>query len=319
VGAPPSKKKKGGNVAAKVPEEKEPSAFTGFSVARSIVFKAGFVFLFYYAGLELLSEGADFYQNAHSIAKQLANPTIIQKGHLKSGEAVIVDDYRDCYWWLRDNTPEDSRVMAWWDYGYQLTAIANRTTVADGNTWNHEHIALLGRALTSSEKEGHRIARHLADYVLVWAGGGGDDVAKSPHLARIANSVYRDMCPGDPVCSKFGYSKNGQPSQMMRESLLFKLHSHGIQPGVVADPNRFKEAYTSRYGKCRVFKVQSVSKESKEWVANPANRKCDAPGSWFCPGQYPPGMQKILQEKRDFSQLEDFNRKGEKDNEYQQK
>lgn len=206
--------------------------------------------------------------------------------------------------------------MAWWDYGYQLTAIANRTTIADGNTWNHEHIALLGRALTSSEKEGHRIARHMADYVLVWAGGGGDDVAKSPHLARIANSVYRDMCPNDPVCSKFGYTKQGQPSKMMKESLLFKLHSHGLQPGVIADPNRFREKYTSKYGKCRVFKILSVSKESKEWVANPANRKCDAPGSWFCSGQYPPGMQKILKEKRDFSQLEDFNR-GEKDSEYQ--
>jgi hypothetical protein len=71
------------------------------------------------------------------------------------------------------------------------------------NTWNHEHIALLGRILTSPEKEGHRIARHLADYVLIWAGGGGDDLAKSPHLVRIANSVYRFMCT-EPTCRSFG-------------------------------------------------------------------------------------------------------------------
>ena len=95
--------------------------------------------------------------------------------------------------------------MAWWDYGYQITAIANRTTIADGNTWNHEHIALLGKALTTNEEEGYQIARHLADYVLIWGGGGGDDLAKSPHLARIANSVYRDHCPaGDPTCRAFG-------------------------------------------------------------------------------------------------------------------
>lgn len=25
--------------------------------------------------------------------------------------------------------------MAWWDYGYQINGIANRTTIADGNTW----------------------------------------------------------------------------------------------------------------------------------------------------------------------------------------
>jgi len=171
--------------------------------------------------------------------------------------------------------------------------------------------------LTSPEKEGHRIARHLADYVLVWAGGGGDDLAKSPHLARIANSVYRSMCPGDPTCSQFGYTQRG-PSQMMRESLLFKLHSHNIQPNVMADPNRFKHKFTSKYGKCRVFKILSISQESKKWVADPENRDCDAPGSWFCRGQYPPGMQKILSEKRDFSQLEDFNKDSD-DSEYQKK
>lgn len=57
--------------------------------------------------------------------------------------------------------------MAWWDYGYQIAGIANRTTLADGNTWNHEHIALLGLCLSSPIPEAHKIARHLADYVLV--------------------------------------------------------------------------------------------------------------------------------------------------------
>jgi len=304
----------------KAREETKPetSSVDILSSVKSITFKILFCYALYIATMETNEAGVQFYDESHAIGKHFANPTILQKGTLKNGETVVIDDYRDCYHWIRDNTPEDARIMAWWDYGYQLTAIANRTTMADGNTWNHEHIALLGRALTSSEKEGHRIARHMADYLLVWAGGGGDDVAKSPHLARIANSVYRDMCPGDPTCSKFGYSQQGMPSQMMRDSLLFKLHSHGLKPGVVADPNRFREKYTSKYGKCRVFKIMSVSKESKEWVANPENRICDAPGSWYCPGQYPPGMQKILREKRDFSQLEDFN-SGQKDSEYQKK
>ena len=31
------------------------------------------------------------------------------------------------YRWLRDNTAEDARVMAWWDYGYQITGVGNRT------------------------------------------------------------------------------------------------------------------------------------------------------------------------------------------------
>jgi dolichyl-diphosphooligosaccharide--protein glycosyltransferase len=262
-----------------------------------------------------------FYEFSWDMGEKLSNPSIIVKAqNSHDGRIVTIDDYREAYWWLRDNTPEDARIMAWWDYGYQITGISNRTTIADGNTWNHEHIALLGRALTSPEKEGHRIARHLADYVLVWAGGGGDDLAKSPHLARIANSVYRHMCPGDPTCRSFGFNGQGQPSAKMSKSLLYKLHSHQLVPGVEADRNRFKLVYQSKYGKVRIFKILSVSMESKEWVADPANRICDVEGGWFCRGQYPPALQKILAEKKDFKQLEDFNAKhAEDDSEYQRK
>jgi dolichyl-diphosphooligosaccharide---protein glycosyltransferase len=87
--------------------------------------------------------------------------------------------------------------MAWWDYGYQITGVGNRTTIADGNTWNHEHLALLGKCLVSEEEKSYKITRHLADYVLVWstryAGMYGDDLAKVTHIARIAGSVYSDI------------------------------------------------------------------------------------------------------------------------------
>jgi dolichyl-diphosphooligosaccharide--protein glycosyltransferase len=103
----------------------------------------------------------------------------------------------------------------------------------------------------------------------------------------------------------------------MEESLLYKLVMNKIHPDVKIDPNRFREVFRSKYGKVRIYKVMSVSKESKDWVADPANRVCDAPGSWFCRGQYPPALEKILKEKKDFKQLEDFNARGEDDTEYQ--
>jgi len=260
-----------------------------------------------YAIREGIPYAQDFQKTSQDMAVGMSHPSIIMKGTTRDGRQVTVDDYREAYWWLRDHTPDDARIMAWWDYGYQITAIANRTTIADGNTWNHEHIALLGRALTSPEKEGHRIARHLADYILLWTGGGGDDLAKSPHMRRIANSVYRDMCPGDPTCQSFGFSQMG-PTPSMSTSLLYKLHSHKLQQGVEADRNRFRMVYQSTHGKVRIFKVMAVSKESKAWVADPTNLECDAEGSWFCRGHYPPALQKILSEKQDFAQLEDFNR-----------
>merc|ERR1711871_683199 len=260
-----------------------------------------------------------FWHYSHIMAVNMSHPSIMFKASLRNGETIIVDDYREAYWWLRDNTPEDSRVMAWWDYGYQITGIANRTTIADGNTWNHEHIATLGRCLTSPVKQAHRIIRHIADYVLIWTGGGGDDLAKSPHMARIGNSVYHDICPGDPTCSKYGFlDQEGTPTPMMAKSLLYKLHGHGQKPGVRVDKNRFQEVFTSTYNKVRIYKVMHVSEESKKWIADPANRLCDAPGSWYCTGQYPTAMDDLMAKKQDFAQLEDFNvKKDKKAEEYQ--
>ena len=226
------------------------------------------------------------------MAQGMSQPSIMFKGQLQTGETVIVRDYVDAYEWLCDNTAEDARVMAWWDYGYQITGIANRTSIADGNTWNHEHIANLARMLTTDETKAHKVIRHLADYVLVWAGGGGDDIAKSPHLFRIGASIGSGRATAvdmDKITSTFGVDRSGRPTPKMAASLLFKL----VSPQGSVDASRFQEVYSSKYRKVRIYKVVNVDEESKAWVANPANRMCDHEyGSGFCPGAYPPALKK---------------------------
>jgi len=54
----------------------------------------------------------DFKVMCHQIAKQISHPTIITKGqNRQTGETVLVDDYREAYFWLRDKTPEDARII----------------------------------------------------------------------------------------------------------------------------------------------------------------------------------------------------------------
>ncbi len=60
----------------------------------------------------------------------------------------ILDDFREAYYWLRQNTDDNARVMSWWDYGYQIAGMANRTTLVDNNTWNNSHIALVRNSKT---------------------------------------------------------------------------------------------------------------------------------------------------------------------------
>jgi len=201
--------------------------------------------------------GYIFYEHCDMMAHQMSHPHLLVQGRNHNGETVIIDDFMQAYWWLRDHTPEDSRIMAWWDYGYQINGVANRTTIADGNTWNHEHIALLGKALVSPEKKAWRIARHLADYVLVWttrfAGMYGDDLAKMPHIGNIAGSVYKDV-------PRQGYfmDEKGRPSELMEQSLLYKLTVAGLVPN--AEPlTYYKEAYTSPNKMVRIYKILNVA------------------------------------------------------------
>ena len=63
-------------------------------------------------------------------------------------------------------------MLAWWDYGYQLTGMSNRTVIVDNNTWNNTHIAMAGRALVLGEEESHKICQKLdAKYMMVYFTG----------------------------------------------------------------------------------------------------------------------------------------------------
>ena len=73
--------------------------------------------------------------------------------------------------------------------------MANRTTLVDNNTWNNSHIALVGKAMSSTEDKAYKIMRMLGvDYVLVIFGGmigySGDDINKFLWMVRIAEGEH---------------------------------------------------------------------------------------------------------------------------------
>jgi len=44
------------------------------------------------------------------------------------------NDWLETLEWIKTNTPEDSVVASWWDYGYWIQTIAERTTLVDNST-----------------------------------------------------------------------------------------------------------------------------------------------------------------------------------------
>lgn len=93
--------------------------------------------------------------------------------------------------------------MSWWDYGYQITAMANRTVLVDNNTWNNTHISRVGQAMASGEEKALEIMRELdVDYVLVIFGGltgySSDDINKFLWMVRIGtyNKISLNLWKG---------------------------------------------------------------------------------------------------------------------------
>ena len=107
-----------------------------------------------------------------AVSEAYSSPSIVLTARGYDGSRIVFDDFREAYWWLRHNTPEDSKIMSWWDYGYQISSMANRTILVDNNTWNNTHISRVGQAMASSEEHAYEIMKELdVDYVLVIFGG----------------------------------------------------------------------------------------------------------------------------------------------------
>jgi dolichyl-diphosphooligosaccharide---protein glycosyltransferase len=66
-----------------------------------------------------------------------SSPSVVLASKAQDGSQHIIDDFREAYYWLRQNTPENAVVMSWWDYGYQIAGFADRPTLVDNNTWNN--------------------------------------------------------------------------------------------------------------------------------------------------------------------------------------
>jgi dolichyl-diphosphooligosaccharide---protein glycosyltransferase len=155
-----------------------------------------------------------------------SSPSVVLASRLPDGSQHIIDDYREAYQWLRQNTPSDAKVMSWWDYGYQIGGMADRATLVDNNTWNNTHIATVGKAMSSREEVSYPILRqHDVDYVLVVFGGvlgySGDDINKFLWMVRIAEGVWPDeVKERDFFTARGEYRVDDEATPTMRNSLM---------------------------------------------------------------------------------------------------
>ncbi|TFL02256.1 oligosaccharyl transferase STT3 subunit [Pterulicium gracile] len=185
-----------------------------------------------------------------------SSPSVVLASTSPDGSPHIIDDFREAYYWLRQNTKEDAVVMSWWDYGYQIAGMADRPTLVDNNTWNNTHIATVGKAMSSSEEVAYPILRaHDVDYVLVIFGGllgySGDDINKFLWMIRIAQGVWPEEVQEANYFTPGGeYRVDERASKIMKESLMYKMSYY-----------RFTELYGANPAQDRV-RQQTIPKPS---------------------------------------------------------
>jgi dolichyl-diphosphooligosaccharide--protein glycosyltransferase len=86
-----------------------------------------------------------------------------------------ISDWLQALNWIHSNTPTNSVVIAWWDYGYWINVMGNRTNVSDNATLNETRIAQIGQMFFSNVTAGAKIAENMGHghptYVLLFLTG----------------------------------------------------------------------------------------------------------------------------------------------------
>lgn len=207
-----------------------------------------------------------------------SSPSIVLASRRGDGSQFIIDDFREAYYWLRKNTEDDAKVMAWWDYGYQMAGMANITTLVDNNTWNNTHIATVGKAMSVSEEVAYPLLRqHDVDYILIIFGAvigySGDDINKFLWMIRIAEGVYpNDVKEGNFFTPRGEYKVDHDATQTMKDSLMYKMsyyrfselyggnavdHVRGARmPAEGPSLSILEEAYSTENYLVRIYKVK---------------------------------------------------------------
>lgn len=188
-------------------------------------------------------------------AEAYSAPSIVLTSYSHDGGLHVFDDFREAYAWLSHNTEVDDKVASWWDYGYQTTAMANRTVIVDNNTWNNTHIATVGTAMSSPEKAAWEIFNSLdVKYVLVVFGGlvgyPSDDINKFLWMVRIGGGVFPHI--KEPDYLRDGqYRIDSQATPTMLNCLMYKLSYYRF---VETDGKGFDRVRRTEIGK-KYFKL----------------------------------------------------------------
>jgi dolichyl-diphosphooligosaccharide--protein glycosyltransferase len=164
---------------------------------------------------------------------------------------VVTDDWKDSLEWIKKNTPEDSVIAAWWDYGYWITTLSERTTLADNATIDSQKISDIATVFLNPPDEAWKKLQEMdADYVLVFVAGqkidvlsdqslytleGGGDESKKQWFMRIAEEPLEKYLYSDGISGTEYFWNNTLLGQMFPFTVIGYVD--------IQNPNMQSEVY----------------------------------------------------------------------------
>lgn len=185
------------------------------------------------------------------INSQLIPATILNGG---TGFGIATDDWLSALEWLKNNTPQDAVIASWWDYGYWISTLGERKSLADNSTIHTSIIKNIAKMLLSEPDRAWQMLQEMdADYILIFISSqkiqkdpnsiyilsGGGDESKKQWFMRIAEVPLSKFLQNDGISGTDHFWQNTLFGKMIPYSPIgyidsgSGLFSETYQPGSV--------------------------------------------------------------------------------------
>ena len=174
-----------------------------------------------------------FPLNGNWVSASSNPPTILNGG---TSFTITTNDWKDSLEWIKQNTPEDSVIASWWDYGYWITTLSERSTLADNATIHTSKIQQIAKIFLNSPDQSWEMLNKLdVDYVVIFVSGqkldipsetplytlsGGGDESKKQWFMRIADEPLSKYLHSDGISGTDYFWDQTMLGQMFPFSLL---------------------------------------------------------------------------------------------------
>ena len=187
----------------------------------------------------------------------LDTPAIILNGG--SIYNVVTNDWKESLEWIKLNTPPDSIILSWWDYGYWITTMSERTTLVDNATIDSKQIQKVANILLSSPDDAWNMLQETgSDYVVIFVSGqkfsssdenllylldGGGDELKKMWFMKIAGVPVEKYLHSDGISGTDYFWNETLLGKMIPFSLVAYTHPNNNQISLTYVPG-FTGIYT---------------------------------------------------------------------------